>query len=163
MSVPRTRSKYGKTANKKLIDTIELGKITPGYTSNISMVSEEELNEFVKTKINYGPQVVSIPVPPCRHAFLVDIQKNKIMISDWNGEETKKIGMEYMGNKKNKYYDKRWKQYSDLMIKLEHKYNLPIEYYEVDNELYKISNDHNTLYNGGGCSKYIYAWIEKHY
>ena len=97
------------------IITKTLGKETSGYTcKSIAPVCQEELKKFIKEEITDGPHIVSIPVPPYRHAFLVDIQPKKIMISDWGGKKNKTAGI--LGNKN---YQPGWEQYSDLMIKLE--------------------------------------------
>jgi len=152
------------TIRKKALPTVSLGIIPPGHISNIKFASEKELNDFVNDEINYGPQIVSIPVPPQRHAFLVDVQPKKIMISDWGGEEYKTLGIAYISGKKNKKYEASFKQYSDLMIKLEEKYKKPIHYYAIDNELYNSANKFSEECGGnGGCSNYIYAWVKKYY
>lgn len=128
------------------------------YKGNTKFASYEELTAFVYDKIEYGPQIVSIPVLPYRHAFLIDVQNDKIMVSDWGGEENRKL---YNIDKKN-YYG--WKQYSDLMDMLEEKYKPRlIEYYHVDEEIQKKSGKHNIVCDGGGCSHYIYEWTKKYY
>ena len=138
------------------IITKTLGKETTAYTSkSIAPASHAELNKFVNEEITEGPQIVSIPVPPYRHAFLVDVQPKKIMISDWGGKKNKTAGI--LGNKN---YQPGWEQYSDLMIKLEEKYNRPVEYYAVNKKLYNIANKLNTERGGGGCSYYIYEWVK---
>jgi len=148
---------------KEIMPTVSLGLIPSSYQSNIKDVSEKELDNFINNSINYGPQIVSLPVPPQRHAFLVDVQNNKIMISDWGGPENKIRGVIKINNKRNPIYLSRWKQYSDFMAKLEAKYNLPIEYYPTDEELTKKSDIINSTCNGGGCSHYIYDWIKLYY
>jgi len=156
----RTTSMFGRgKRGRESIETKVLGKPTTGYTStSIKITKEAELIKFINEEITNGPQIVSIPVPPYRHAFLVDIQPKKIMISDWGGEENKTLGIA-----ENADYEPGWEQYSDLMIKLEEKYKRPIEYYPVDQELYKIALNHNETNGGGGCSYYIYAWVQKYY
>jgi hypothetical protein len=149
------RGKRGRPS----IETKVLGKPTTGYTStSIKITKESELINFINEEIDLGPQIVSIPVPPYRHAFLVDVQPKRIMISDWGGEQNKTLGI--VGSKD---YEPGWEQYSDLMIKLEEKYKRPIEYYPVDQELYTCAFNHNEINNGGGCSNYIYAWVQKYY
>ena len=149
------RGKRGRES----IETKVLGKPTTGYTStSIKITKDAELIKFINEEITDGPQIVSIPVPPYRHAFLVDIQPKKIMISDWGGEENKPLGI--IGSED---YQPGWEQYSDLMIRLEQKYKRPIEYYPVDQELFKIAVNHNQRNGGGGCSYYIYAWVQKYY
>jgi hypothetical protein len=149
------RGKRGRES----IETKLLGKPTTGYVSkSIKITKDAELIKFIDEEIKDGPQIVSIPVPPYRHAFLVDIQPKKIMISDWGGEENKTLGI--IGSED---YQPGWEQYSGLMIKLEQKYKRPIEYYPVDQELFKIAVNHNERNGGGGCSYYIYAWVQKYY
>ena len=149
---------HGKRG-REYIETKLLGKPTTGYISkSIKLAKDEELIKFVNEEITNGPQIVSIPVPPYRHAFLVDVQPKKIMISDWGGEENKTIGIPEDDD-----YEPGWEQYSNLMIKLKEKYKRPIEYYPVDKELFNIAYVHNTKFGGGGCSYYIYAWVKKYY
>lgn len=128
---------------KPLIPQINLGKIpASGYKSNIKSVSYRELQEFVENEIKDGPQIVSIPMPPYRHAFLVDIQSDKIMISDWKG----------LKSFENEYF---------YLIKLlEQKYGRKIEYYPVDENLYNSAKIHNDNNGGGGCSYYIFSWTK---
>jgi len=156
----KTTSMFGRgKRGRESIGTKVLGKPTTGYTStSIKITKEAELTKFINEEITNGPQIVSIPVPPYRHAFLVDVQPKKIMISDWGGEENKTLGIT-----ENDAYEPGWEQYSDLMIKLKKKYRRPIEYYPVDQELYKIALNHNEINGGGGCSYYIYAWVQKYY
>ena len=157
----KNTTSLSKSTRKKIMETKSLGKIPMKYTTNIKSVSDEQLNDFVYNDIQMGPQVVSIPIPPQRHAFLIDVQKDKIMVSDWGGEKNKTLGIYILDGKKNKNYDINWKQYSELMLLLEEKYGLPLEYYPVDKELYKISYEHSKVCDGGGCSDYIYRWIKQ--
>ena len=130
-------------SGKPLIPQMNLGKIpSKGYISNIKPASDKELQEFVTNEIKCGPQIVSIPIPPYRHAFLIDVQLDKIMISDWKGCKN---------------------QYSDLIKLLEQKYNKNIEYYPIDNKIYKNAKSHNDKSGGGGCSYYIFAWTKEEY
>jgi hypothetical protein len=144
--------------SKPLIETKNLGKVPESakYESNIQFATDDELEYFVNYKITNGPQFVSIPVIPYRHVFLVDIQHNKIMISDWGGKKNREIVDKNSENT-------GWEQYSDLMNKLESKYNKKIRYYNVDKELYNIAKKFEKEYKGGGCANYIYAWTEKYY
>lgn len=163
----RSRSRSQTLTKRKRLPTIEtvsLGKIPASYTSDTNKpVSDEDLDNFVRNEIKPGPQIVSIPIYPQRHAFLVDIQKDKIMASDWGGAKNKIRGIPMINGKKNKIYDKDWKQYSELFLKLESIHGLPVVFYDVDPEIYKIANDSYIKCNGGGCSHYIYAWVKKHY
>ena len=145
------------------IETISLGKIPSKYVSGVSFATDDEVDEFIKN-IKYGPQVCSIPVPPWRHAFLVNIKEDKIMISDWIGKEAQLRGIEQIPGKRtvNTYYKKGWEQYYDILQRLKEEYHKPIEFYEIDDEIKKISVQNNKDNGGGGCSDYIYRWVIKH-
>jgi len=159
-----TRKSHRLNKGEIHIPTKELG-------TGSRMVADSELQRFVDIEIDDQlPQVVSVPVRTERHAFLVDIQQKnrRIMISDWGGGKNKTRGIEYVQKNKRKIrnvnYSENWVQYSQLMELLEKKYNLPIEYYDVDEELYEESDMHHTKYNfSGGCSYYIYKWVSKYY
>jgi hypothetical protein len=114
-----------------------------------------ELNAVVQ-QIQPGPQIVTDIVISHegrdneQHAFLVDVQDDKIMISDWGGRAN------YMTN------DEDWNQYKTFMRALQQKFRLPIEYYDVDKTIRKTALKHHcTFNNSGGCSNYIYAWAHK--
>lgn len=147
--MPRTR----------FIETKTLGKIPSSHISKIKLEPIEKVERFVYNEIEDGPQIVSLPTPPYRHAFLVNVTPNRIKISDWGGEENRKRGRitpdsPTVGNLRN---------YTQFMDLLEEKYSpRKIEYYPVDQELYKISDEHHEICNGGGCSNYIYSWIKKY-
>lgn len=170
-SIEKSRSRSRITTNsitkrKRLpsLVTVSLGKIPASYTSDTNKpVSDADLDNFVRNEIKPGPQIVSIPIYPQRHAFLVDIQKDKIMASDWGGDENKTRGIPLINGKKNKNYDKNWKQYSELFLKLESIHGLPVVFYDVDKEIYDNAYDSYIKCDGGGCSHYIYAWVKKHY
>jgi hypothetical protein len=127
---------------KQLIPQINLGKIYSTYVSNIKPVSYKKLHQFVENEIQDGPQVVSIPMPPYRHAFFIDVQQDKIMISDWKGIKSFE------------------NHYSDIIKLLREKYNKNIEYYPVDDNLLMDAKIHNHEHGGGGCSYYIFSWIK---
>jgi hypothetical protein len=127
---------------KKLIPQINLGKIYSTYISNIKPVSDKKLQKFVENEIQDGPQIVSIPMPPYRHAFFIDVRQDKIMISDWE-EITSSPS-----------------QYSDVIKLVEQKYNRKVEYYPIDEKLLIDAKIHNDEHGGGGCSYYIFSWIQ---
>jgi hypothetical protein len=150
-----------KRERKEVMPQLSIGRNSAGqFVSNIKFAPEKELKNLVNNQINYGPQIVSIPVPPWRHAFLVDVEqgKKRILISDWGGSINKTAGIVGSAD-----YTPGWEQYSELMIKLEQKYGWPIEYFPIDDELFKFSLEHNNTCSGGGCSHYIYAWVKKYY
>jgi len=140
------------------IGVISIGKNISGFKGSSSFASEDELNNLVDI-LEKGPTVVSIPIPPKeRHAFLVDIQTDKIMISDWGGESNKTRGILTSKN-----YNEGWEQYSELMIKLVEKYKRPIKYFRVDSKLKKETIAYHESVKGGGCSYYIYKWLPIYY
>ena len=140
---------------KPIMEIKEIGK---GNT----FVSMDELHRFVDKDIEVGPQIVTLPVPNERHAILIDVQKNKIMISDWGGRKNEFRGLPRKNNRKNPKYEPSWEQYSMLLELLQQKYNLPLCYYEIDTELEDEAFEHHYLYNStGGCSYYICKWTEK--
>lgn len=152
-----------KKRSLPIMPLLSIGRIPSQYTSTSNrFLGQQELDRFVD-EISYGPQIISIPIPPQRHAFLIDIQKNKIMVSDWGGADNHYRGSKKINGKKNKNYDENWKQYYELFMKLEKKYKLPIEFYPVDLDIYANAYISYVECNGGGCSKYIYEWKEKYY
>jgi hypothetical protein len=147
----RTSSRF---AGKPLMTQVKFNK-------GNNPASPAELQAVVN-KIKEGPQIVADIVithkktPNEQHAFLVDVRSSegKIMISDWGGETNKTRGRS----------NPDWSQYSTFMTSLEEKFGLPIEYYPVDQVLYdKALDHHGRCRNSGGCSNYIYAWVNKHY
>lgn len=144
--------------------TIEIGSST-----QTNPVTEAKLQEAI-TKIEYDiPKVVSLPVPPSRHAFLVHVQDDKIMISDWGGHDNLYRGVKRIKNKKNSDYESNWEQYSEFMHLLEVKFNLPIDYYPIDTKLARLAKKYHESRpsarepdGSGGCSEYIYRWMNKH-
>ena len=127
--------------------------LTKPLGSGFGTVSEEAIEHFINDEISDdAPQIVSLPVPPERHAFLVHVKKDAIWISDWGG------------GKNLKQTEERWENYTDFMRLLTEKYDKKIKFYTVDKPLYRESFEHHeTCNDSGGCSHYIYKWVEKHY
>lgn len=146
-----SQTKRTTTSRGKLIPQLVLGKVGSGYNSNRS-ATPKELEKFVKD-FKVGPNLVSLPVKPQRHAFFIDVQTKKIMISDWGGKDNETRDEE----------EPEWFEYCELLRQLSAKYRLPIAFYGVDEELYNAADEHNEQCGGGGCSYYIYKWILKHY
>ena len=152
------RPKRSSPRGQLFIESLSIGKDIKGFKSPINFAPEYEVNDLIN-KLVEGPKVVSLPIPPNeRHAFLIDVQPNKIMVSDWGGIKNKTLGI--LGSKK---YEYGWEQYSDLLKKLEETYKRPIEYYPIDKNLEKEANKYNIECNGGGCSYYIYKWLKVYY
>ena len=135
-------------SRKSIIPTLTLGKIRATYQSSIQISKHRQLRDFIST-IQTGPQIVSLAVPPYRHAFLVDVQPTKILISDWNGAE--------------KDSDSNWEEYFSFLTLLHQKFNHPIEYYNVDKDLWDDAMYKQSIFSGGGCAHYIYTWTQKYY
>ena len=137
-----------------IVKTVSLGKTNQsGFTSKIELADKDELKNFVTRDINDGPQIVSIPVPPFRHAFLVNVLPDKIMISDWKGNE-KLIGRQPRGGAD-------YENYYDFMESLKDKYpELRIKFYIVNESLKEKAVIKNAMSDGGGCAEYIYMWVE---
>ena len=131
-----------------LIPTLTIGKLPSTYQSSIQLSKDSLLFQFVST-IQYGPQIISLAVPPYRHAFLIDIQSHKILVSDWNGPD--------------KDSHSNWQEYYTFLNLLYKKYNKPIEYYNVDKELLEDAMYTQMIFSGGGCAYYIYEWTKKYY
>lgn len=152
------------------METKVLGKVPAGPTSNIKLSTPKELDNYVDTQITEGPQICTIPAPPYRHAFLVDVQPDKIMISDWGGEAVRDITHRMMSqpddemSSQSTYYNETYKTYADFLEKLQEKYERPIEFYPVDEEMNTCSRAvHKERGGTGGCSDYIYKWAKKYY
>lgn len=126
-------------------------------------VSDEQIQDFVNDEIEPNiPQIVDIPTPPERHAFLVDVQvsNGQIMVSEWGGQGNEMRGV----SKGRQIADPSFVIYSKLLQLLSAKYNMPIKYYPVDNKLYVEADNHHKECNGhGGCSHYIYKWTKEYY
>jgi len=135
-------------ARSPLIPTLTLGKIRAKYQSNIQLSNPKQLFEIIST-IQTGPQIISLAVPPYRHAFLIDIQPYKILVSDWNGQD--------------KDAHSNWEEYYSFLHMLHEKYNKPIEFYNVDQELWEDAMYKQSIFSGGGCAHYIYEWTKKYY
>lgn len=144
------RSKRGECNNTFIPKDVVPGKV--GYYAAMPQVPLEKIQDFVETQIEEGPQLVTLPVSGMSHIILVDIQKDKIMISDWRGR--KFIDGE----------DPNYKNYKDLMTELEKKYDHPVQFYFIDPVFLKIAEDKsNTLGKRGGCSEYAFAWSGLYY
>jgi hypothetical protein len=139
------------TSRGNLIPQLVLGKVGTGYNSN-RPATLKEVVQFIK-EIQPGPTLVSLPVKPQRHAFFIDVQTEKIMVSDWGGKDNETMDEE----------EPEWFEYCEVLRRLSAKYRLPIEFYEVDEELYCEAEKHNEQCGGGGCSYYIYKWVNKYY
>lgn len=174
-----TKSKRAKLTGdglheeKKIrMETKVLGRVPAGPKSNIKFSTPKELNNYVYNEIKEGPQICTIPAPPYRHAFLVDVQTDKIMISDWGGEAVRyrtnsiitQVEDGQITSLPNSDFNENYKTYDDFLEKLQEKYELPIEFYPVDEKMNTCSRAiHKERGGSGGCSDYIYKWAKKFY
>jgi hypothetical protein len=135
----------------KLIPQLSLGKVGCGYNSGKD-ATPAQFRAFVQ-EFTFGPHVVSVPVPPQRHAFLVDIQHDAIYVSDWGGKDNKDRDTDFP----------EWHQYCQLLRDLQLKFGLPVIYYDIDPLLEIEADIQNNDCEGGGCAFYIYKWLQKYY
>lgn len=154
-SVIQLRNSQRISGNKPLY-IVDIGESSKPTTDVV-------LRRYVTNEIKEDvPQIVSLPIPPSRHAFMVHVQQTEgnIMISDWGGKSNKTRGRKF----------KNWRQYSEFMKLLEDKYKLPIVYYDIDDIIKEEAEEHHKKhknnkekYGSGGCSYYIFKWMETHY
>jgi hypothetical protein len=129
-----------------------------GGESSRTNFSDKTILQFIHDSIEPNvPVTISLPIPPERHAFLVLVStKNKqIMVADWG-----KRNLDDLENFDN------WIIYVKFMKFLKEKYpSYDLHFFDVDKELYQKANAHHKKGKGkgsGGCSYYIYKWIQKH-
>jgi len=142
------QNKQNMQTDKKNIPTLTFGRLPSTYKSTIQPSKPNLLFHFAST-LQHGPQIISLAVPPYRHAFLVDIQSCKILISDWNGPK--------------KDSDSNWEEYYTFLQLLHAIYNKPVEFYNVDKEIFDDAMYKQSIFSGGGCAHYIYEWTKKYY
>lgn len=162
---PQPRKSVRLSGNQTVL-TKSLGPVPIGtYKSSTNKnISKGKIEEFIKNNITYGPQIVSLPVPDQRHAFIVDIQRDgNIIIVDWGGEKNKTRGIEPKPGKPKGHYNINWTTYSNFMLLLEEKFNKNIVYANIDTDLERDADKKDCLVNGGGCSHYAYAYAKKYY
>jgi hypothetical protein len=159
--IKRTSSRGQSTIS---IPTIGLGGEPTSTTIGDLQLTKEQIQHFVDNKIVNGPQLVTLPTPPDSHSIFVNvIYDDKVMISDWGGEENQYLGIETnKKNKKNKTQYTKWRQYTLLIECLKKKYT-NLSYYPVDRDIDKKASDYHSCNDQGGCSTYIHYWIAKHY
>jgi hypothetical protein len=119
----------------------------------------DDLRKFVNEEIsNSGPQIVSIPVPPYRHAFLVNVipEKKRIMIADWNGDVNLGKGIISDGKESMNY-----NQYSKFMELLIERFKYPIKFYPINKSAHAMTEIKSDEINGGFCIEYIDKWVEE--
>lgn len=148
-SIPPMRTRAERASH--IIYQISFGK-------GLTRLSESIFNKLIETIQPNRPTIITdFPIlANSTHAFLVEIrpEEKRIMVSDWGGSKNENLGDTIPG----------WKQYTDFLRALSKKHKLPIKYYVPDHELFKVAEIHHERFHGsGGCSNYIYAWIDKMY
>jgi hypothetical protein len=156
-------SKKSKRPETVLITQRVLGNGNPVSDSyGKRKFTKEQITKFVNN-MTPGPQIVSLPTDPQSHSIFVNIKKgwvSKVMISDWNGAEPRYLGKLIQKGKKKK--TNPWIIYSMLIDELEKNYG-NVEYYPVDQAIHTdAAGKHETCNGQGGCSEYMYNWMDKH-
>ena len=150
----QVRRQSARFSSSKLVETFGLGD-----ERTSTNISDKVTTQFINTHIIVNkPVVVSLPVSPQRHAFLVFVSSKykKIMISDWYPRRDDGI-LGYQDSEK-------WKTYNTFMELLKEKYpTYPLDFFPVDKKLQKEAKAHHKKNkNSLGCSYYIYEWIKQH-
>ena len=140
-----------------------------GGESNRMNISDQTIYDFINYYIKPNtPVIISLPVYPERHAFVVLVLENKqkIMLADWV-----KRNLDDLEDNDD------WKIYVKFMKMLQEKYRgYTLEFFPVDDELYEEADEHHEKNKGkkrkgeededdtgaGGCSYYITKWEKKH-
>jgi len=156
-NIPDTgeRRRSSRFTGEDLVETFALGDV-----STRNDITDDTIEEFIQTYIKVDkPVVISLPVSPQRHAFLVYVKpkpSNKIMIADWYLREyKKKVGYQN---------GKAWKTYNRFMELLRESYpDYTMDFFPIDDKIKEAALIHDKNNNGTlGCSFYIYEWIEQH-
>ena len=129
-------------------------------------INIDAIRKFIHNELQEGPQIVNLPTPPQRHAFLVDINtaEKKVKISDWTHDHRNRHGEDSTRRDK-------WDTYYEFLLTLEEYYKMkfeteedPIEYYDIDEDLKTESmRIHGERGGTGGCSDYICKWATHNY
>ena len=147
------RRRSSRFTGENIVYTFALGN---ERTSND--ISDDTIQQFINTYIQVDkPVVISLPVSPQRHAFLVYVTpSNKIMIADWYLRKYKKI----VGYQKSE----AWKTYNRFMELLRETYpDYTMDFFPIDKEIQTEADIHHKDNNNSlGCSFYIYKWIKQH-
>jgi hypothetical protein len=131
-----------------------------------------KIYEFVKEDIKDGPQIVEFPMQPYSHSILVDVQpeNERIMISDWillTGRDAV-TGLRSLKERFDDTTDEeevlKHQDYKHILELLKEKYyDYKIIYYPVDMKMKDIIWDSLDEKKQGGCSIYLYDWIDTYY
>jgi len=170
---PSEKDEHSETDTKKskkgiMVKVRSLGNSEPASDSyGKRKFTKEQISTFV-SHLEDGIQIVSLPTPPQSHSIVVNIVDTatgkKVMIADWGGEKNRYLGKDtFAKTGKRKTIGKpQWQIYSMLIDALEEQRG-SVEYYPVDDEIYaEAAEKHETCSGQGGCSHYMFEWIDKH-
>lgn len=161
--------KSARLTGKKTLDvpTVAIGNGDPTHEGyGLRTFTDKQIDDFVENAISGGYQIVSLPTPPESHSIIVNVERDKIMISDWNGTKGLEIGTQqnklsrYSKKEKDKLYEK-WRLYAVVINKISRKYDRPVEFYPVDTVIEGTADKKVALCGQGGCSEYAHLWLEK--
>uniref|UniRef100_A0A6C0HUB4 Uncharacterized protein n=1 Tax=viral metagenome TaxID=1070528 RepID=A0A6C0HUB4_9ZZZZ len=162
---PKSRRTSRRISGEHLQTTVEIGTGNSFITKDIIQTAVNKLNPGV-------PTIVSLPLPPERHAFLVYIDENEksIKFADWGIRGLDPTQPKKRRNEKQPAFNKKmnvWKRmrnFYEFIELLTTKFPYEITYYPVDEVLFEAAEKkHDTHHGSGGCSEYIYEWIDKHF
>ena len=159
---------YKQTSKTLSKERRQSARFTPGILVETFGLGDERtrtnipdttIQQFVNKNILVDkPAVISLPVSPQRHAFLILVSSkhNKIMISDWYVRKDGGI----IGHKN----DEEWKSYNSFMEFLKKTYpTYTAELFPIDKKIKTAAiKHHKDNKNSLGCSFYIYKWINQH-
>ena len=153
-TLSKERRKSARFTPGILVQTFGLGD--ERTRTNIPVTT---IQHFIKTNIVVDkPAVVSLPVSPQRHAFLIFVssKNKKIMVADWFERKYNGISGYQKG--------KEWKTYNYLMKLLKKTYpTYTMEFFPIDKKIKKAAmKHHKENKNSLGCSFYIYEWTTQH-
>ena len=131
-----------------------------------------KIYKFVEEDIKDGPQIVEFPMQPYSHSILVDVQpeNKRIMISDWillTGVDA----VTKLRSLTERFHDNtdeeevlKHQDYKHILELLKEKYpDYKIIYYPVDMNMKKRIWASLDEKKQGGCSIYLYDWIDTYY
>jgi hypothetical protein len=162
---PKSRRTSRRISGEHLQTTVEIGTGNSFVTKDIIQTAVNKLNPGV-------PTVVSLPLPPERHAFLVYIDENEksIKFADWGIRGLDPKQPKKRRNEKQPAFNikmnlwNRMRNFYEFIEVLTTKFPYEITYYPVDKVLFEAADlKHDTHHGSGGCSEYIYEWIDKHF
>ena len=168
----RGRSKGHEITTKQL----DVNQGSKGYDKHTSMLlttaGQNIIKKFVELIIQPGPQIITFPMQPYSHSILVDVQpeNKRIMISDWillTGYDD----VAGLRSLKERFHDTtdeeevlKHQDYKHILELLTEKYPYyKIIYYPVDVEMKRKIWQELGPKKFGGCSQYIYDWVDTYY